>query len=80
MTLTQDALAEALARLPAAAARRRRRYWGYPSDRWHLDFDRGARLADPLAGLAQILPSELGWGRLGLLPRAIYAPFPRRAG
>jgi len=36
------------------------RYWGFPSDRWHLDFDRGARLADQLAGLAQILPSELG--------------------
>ena len=35
------------------------RYWGFPSDRWHLDFDRGARLADQLAGLAQILPSEL---------------------
>ncbi|MGH2455477.1 MAG: hypothetical protein ACRDHD_04390 [Candidatus Limnocylindria bacterium] len=36
------------------------RYWGFPSDRWHLDFDRGARLADQLAGLAQTLPSELG--------------------
>ena len=36
------------------------RYWGFPSDRWHLDFDRGAHLADQLAGLAQILPSELG--------------------
>ncbi len=35
------------------------RYWGFPSDRWHLDFDRGARLADQLAGLAQILASEL---------------------
>jgi hypothetical protein len=35
------------------------RYWGFPSDRWHLDFDRGARLADQLAGLAQILPTEL---------------------
>jgi hypothetical protein len=35
------------------------RYWGFPSDRWQLDFDRGARLADQLAGLAQILPSEL---------------------
>ena len=36
------------------------RYWGYPSDRWHLAFDRSARLADQLAGLAQMLPSELG--------------------
>lgn len=36
------------------------RYWGFPSNRWHLDFDRGAHLADQLAGLAQILPSELG--------------------
>ena len=36
------------------------RYWGFPSDRWHLDFDRGVRLADQLAGLSQILPSELG--------------------
>ena len=35
------------------------RYWGYPTDRWHLDFDRGARLADQLAGLAQSLASEL---------------------
>ncbi len=35
------------------------RYWGFPSDRWHLDFDRGARLADQLAGLAETLPSEL---------------------
>jgi hypothetical protein len=36
------------------------RYWGFPSDRWHLDFDRDARLADQLASLAQILPRELG--------------------
>ena len=36
------------------------RYWGLPSDRWHLDFDRDARFADQLAGLVQILPSELG--------------------
>jgi hypothetical protein len=35
------------------------RYWEFPSDRWHLDFDRGARLADQLTGLAQILPGEL---------------------
>ena len=36
------------------------RYWGFASDRWHLGFDRGARLADQLAGLAQTLPSDLG--------------------
>lgn len=35
------------------------RYWGFPSERWHIGFDRGARLADQLAGLAQILPNEL---------------------
>jgi hypothetical protein len=35
------------------------RYWGFPSDRWHLEFDRGAHLADQLGGLAQMLPSEL---------------------
>jgi hypothetical protein len=35
------------------------RYWGFPSERWRLDFDRGARLADQLAGLAEIIPSEL---------------------
>ena len=38
------------------------RYWGFPSNRWHLDFDRGARLADQLASLAQTLPGELGLG------------------
>jgi hypothetical protein len=36
------------------------RYWGFPSDRWHLDFDRDANLAEQLAGLTQTLPSELG--------------------
>jgi len=36
------------------------RHWGFASDRWHLDFDRRARRADQLAGLAQVLPSELG--------------------
>ena len=36
------------------------RYWGFPSDRWHLDFDRSARLADQLSGLALSLPRELG--------------------
>jgi hypothetical protein len=36
------------------------RYWGFPSDRWHLEFDRGADLADQLSGLAETLPRELG--------------------
>ncbi len=36
------------------------RYWGFPSDRWHLDFDRGSDLADQLAGLSQTLPGKLG--------------------
>ena len=36
------------------------RYWGVPSDRWHLSFDRDERLADQLAGLARTLPHELG--------------------
>ena len=35
------------------------RYWGYPSDRWHLDFDRDASLTDQVAGLAHSLPSTL---------------------
>jgi hypothetical protein len=35
------------------------RYWGFPSDRWHLDFDQAAGLPDQLAGLAQRLPTEL---------------------
>lgn len=36
------------------------RYWGFPSDRWHFDFDRGANLADQLSGLARSLPHDLG--------------------
>ena len=36
------------------------RYWGFSSDRWHLEFDRGASLADQLVGLSHSLPSELG--------------------
>jgi hypothetical protein len=36
------------------------RYWGFPSDRWHLDFDRAAALGDQLDGLARRLPGELG--------------------
>jgi hypothetical protein len=39
------------------------RYWGFPADRWHLDVDRDARLADQLAGLARTLPGELGGRR-----------------
>ena len=35
------------------------RYSGFPGDRWHLDFDRGAGLADQLAGLARTLPGLL---------------------
>jgi len=40
------------------------RYWGFTSDRWHLDFDRDAGLADQLAGLAETLPSKLGPDRI----------------
>ncbi|HEX2884693.1 MAG TPA: hypothetical protein VHQ42_08980 [Candidatus Limnocylindria bacterium] len=35
------------------------RYWGFPSDRWHLEFDREAPLARQVAGLASSLPREL---------------------
>ncbi len=35
------------------------RYWGFPSDRWHLAFDRDADLADQLAGLERTLPDQL---------------------
>jgi hypothetical protein len=35
-------------------------YWGFPSDRCHLPFDRGADLAVQLAGLVEALPRELG--------------------
>lgn len=35
------------------------RYWGFPSDRWHLDFDRDALLGDQLRGLATTLPDQL---------------------
>ena len=35
------------------------RYWGFPSDRWQLGFERDASLADQLAGLAQTLPRQL---------------------
>ncbi len=35
------------------------RYWGYPSDRWHLGFVAGEDLEVQLAGLAQTLPQDL---------------------
>jgi hypothetical protein len=35
------------------------RYWGYPSDRWHLAFDTDGDLPAQLSGLAQTLPNEL---------------------
>jgi hypothetical protein len=35
------------------------RYWGYPSDRWHLAFARDSDLPAQLSGLARTLPDEL---------------------
>ncbi len=35
------------------------RYWGYPADRWHLQFDHDGDLAAQLAGLARTLGDEL---------------------
>ena len=35
------------------------RYWGFPSDRWHLKFDRHADLPEQLSRLAQNLPDQL---------------------
>src|SRR6266540_558681 len=35
------------------------RYWGYPSDRWHLAFVADDDLEVQLAGLAQTLPQDL---------------------
>lgn len=35
------------------------RYWGFPSDRWHLNFDRDAVLREQLSRLAQTLPHQL---------------------
>ncbi len=35
------------------------RYWGFPSDRWHLDLDRDATLPEQLSRLAQTLPHQL---------------------
>jgi hypothetical protein len=35
------------------------RYWGFPSDRWRLDFDASATLSEQLATLARTLPISL---------------------
>lgn len=35
------------------------RYWGFPSDRWHLPFDPESDLAAQLIALAQTLPDAL---------------------
>jgi len=35
------------------------RYWGFPSERWHLPFARETELASQLADLAQTLPDQL---------------------
>ncbi len=35
------------------------RYWGYPSDGWHLTFDSDSELAAQLVQLASTLPVEL---------------------
>ena len=35
------------------------RYWGFPSDRWHLAFDPDSDLPAQLARLATTLPEEL---------------------
>ena len=34
------------------------RYWGYPSDRWHLPFDPHSDLPTQLSGLVRTLPDE----------------------
>jgi hypothetical protein len=36
------------------------RYWGFPSDSWHLDFDADADISDQLTNLARTLPIILG--------------------
>jgi hypothetical protein len=35
------------------------RYWGHPSDRWHLRFDRHRDLTTQLVNLARTLPDDL---------------------
>jgi len=48
------------------------RYWGYPSDRWHLPFDPHSDLPTQLSGLVRTLPDELvtTTRRSGSPPRA----------
>lgn len=36
------------------------RYWGFTSDRWHLDFPVEASLEEQLVSLAETLPGVLG--------------------
>lgn len=36
------------------------RYWGFPADRWELDFPREGSLVDQLSRLAETLPLQLG--------------------
>jgi hypothetical protein len=36
------------------------RFWGYPSERWHLPFITDADLDTQLVGLVRTLPAELG--------------------
>ena len=35
------------------------RYWGFPSDRWQLDFDSDATLLEQVKRLAERLPQQL---------------------
>jgi len=42
-----------------ARGRSSRRYWGLPSERWHLAFPREADLASQLADLSQTVPDQL---------------------
>ena len=35
------------------------RYWGYPSDRWHLAFEPDTDLSAQLSGLVRTLPDDL---------------------
>ncbi len=38
------------------------RYWGFPSERWHLDFEADADFLDQLTNLARTLPLILAHG------------------
>jgi len=35
------------------------RYWGFTSDRWHMEFDKDAALPEQLVHLSQTLPAVL---------------------